>query len=178
MPAQQQLAAMEEQEAYELEQARVPFSFDAGQLCCCVNNADYGAHRFVLLPTAKGGVHIAGNMARLVACAPCCAELAASQEHDWIQCARRFVSLPELASAVTACATEWARGSVDQPAHAQLLQGARQAVIEIAAKAGAEGDADAVACVLSYYRREAARNAAARGAAARPIVASEQITPP
>ena len=65
-----------------------------------------------------------------------------------------------------------------ESARAQLLQGARHAVIKIAAKAGAEGDADAVAFVLSYYRREAARNAAARGAAARPIVAPEQITPP
>ena len=172
--AAQQLAAMEPQEAYELEQARAPFSFEAGTLCTCVNNADYTAHRFVLLPTAKGGVHIAANMARLVGCAPCCAELAASQENDWIQCARRFVSLPELASAVTACATEWARGSDDRPARTQQLQRAKQAVIEIAAKAGVEGDADAVACVVRFYRREAARNAAAREAAARPIVAPEQ----
>ena len=173
--AQRQLAAkMEEQEAHELEQACVPFCFDAGTLCNCVNNADYGAHRFVLLPITKGGKHIAGNMARVVACAPCCVELAASQENDWIQCARRFVSLSELASAVTACASEWARGSDD----AQQLQRARQAVIEIAAKAGVEGDADAVAWVVRFYHREAARNAAAREAAARPIVASEQISPP
>ena len=55
---------MEEQQAYELDQARVPFSFDAGTLCACENNPDYGAHRLVLLPTAKGGMHLAGNMAR------------------------------------------------------------------------------------------------------------------
>lgn len=158
---------MEEHEAHVLQQARVPFLFDGGTLCNCVNNADYGAHRFVLLPTAKGGMHLMANTARLVGCGPCCAELAASQEHDWMTTALRFFSLSELARAVTACASEWARSSDDE----QQLQRARQAVVEIAAKAGAEGDTDAVACVLSYYRREAAR------AAARPIVAPAQITP-